>query len=293
MSQTRLVLIVFLASSLVYTGATRAQDGESSGPSDAVAEAWLSTAIRTEQNYDASGRYIAMGAYGLLGGFLLAVPPLVASDRADVGPKGAAIGMSAGALLLGAAATSALVRDPHRAAYWSALVGSLGGIGMSLALSVSSLESRNFLPEVTGREDSGARPGVLSSIYGTTLAIAFVTLGHVLSGFVVDLALPPESPSVLRTEVARLTPDARYDRIRDFLIRREQRRAWKQYTGAVATILTGGLAIYVSGLSDREDARGFGQLAGLSMIASGIGGLIAYWISDSPVSLLDDGVAPP
>lgn len=293
MSQTRLVLIVFLAISLVFTGGTRAQDGESPGPSDEVAEAWLAAAVRTEQDYDAGGRYLAMGLYGLLGSFLLVVPPLVASDRADVGPTGAAIGMSAGALLLGAAATSALIRDPHRAAHWSALVGSLGAIGMSLALSVSSFESGNFLPELTGREDSGARPDVLSSIYGTSLVIAFVGFGQVLSGFVVDLALPPESPSVLRAEVASLTPDARYDRIRDFLVRREQRRAWQQYTGAAATILSGGLTIYAAGLSDREGARDFGQLTGLAMIASGIGSLISYWISDSSVSLLDDGVAPP
>jgi hypothetical protein len=292
MSQTCLVLIVFLATSTVFTGATRAQDGEPSGPSDAVAEAWLSAAVRAEHDYDAGGRYLAMGLYGLLGGFLLVAPPLVANDRADVGPKGAAISMGAGALLLGAAATSALVRDPHRAAHWSALVGSLGGIGMSLALAVSSLESRNFLPELTGREDNGARPDALSSIYGTSLVIASVGLGQLLSGFVVDLALPPESPSVLRGEVASLTPDARYDRIRDFLVRREQRRAWQQYTGAAATILTGGLTIYGAGLSDREGARGFGQLTGLTMIISGIGSLISYWISDSSVSLLDEGVAP-
>jgi hypothetical protein len=292
MSQTRLILIVSLAISTVFTGATGAQDGATSGPSDEVAEAWLSAAVRAEHDYDAGGRYLAMGAYGLLGGFLLVAPPLVSNDRADVGPKGAAIGMSAGALLLGAAATSALVQDPHRARHWSTLVGSLGGIGMSLALAVSSLESRNFLPELTGREDSGARPDALSSIYGTSLVLASVGIGQLLSGFVVDLALPPESPSELRAEVTRLAPDARYERIRDFLVRREQRRAWQQYTGAAATLLAGGLTFHVAGLSDREGARGFGQLTGLTMIISGIGSLISYWISDSSVSLLDEGVAP-
>jgi hypothetical protein len=281
-------LAIFLATGV--TPPVRAQSARLDA--NAVGDAWLTSAVRSEQSFDGFGRYFAFGVSAVLGGFLLVAPPLVAQGRSDIGWPGAAVSLGAGALLLTGAVSSVLISDPHSADRWSTNLGALGMLGMSAALAVSSLEAGRFLPELSGSEDSGRRPGTLSTVYGATLLLGFTLLGYSLSALIVDSALALPSAIALRSELATLSPDDRYDRIRECLQRGDQRRAWEAYTCAAANWLVGGFTWYAAIRSNSEGGQVLGAYTGLGLIFSGPFSLISYWISDSQVALLDAGELP-
>jgi hypothetical protein len=294
MFRRSLLLTVAIVVTTASTVPARAQPAAFSGDASpgVVADTWLTSAVRSEESLHDVGRYIALGVYVVLGGFLLVAPPLIANGRADIGWGGAAVSMGAGALMLSAAATSVFVSERHAAQRWSTSLGLLGAVGMSAALTVSSLAAGRYLPELTGREDSGQRPGTLSNVYGIGLLLGLSCLGYTLSALIVDRALPLPSAIALRSELATLEPDERYGRVREYFQRRDQRRAWEAYTGVAATWLVGGIAWSAASFSNSQGARNAGALSGLTMIISGIGSLISYWVSDSEVARLDAGELP-
>jgi hypothetical protein len=274
-----------------FAGAVRAQPAASK-PAGEVADAWLTDALQSEVAFDQVGRYVGAVAVGAIGSFMLAAPPLVAAERANVGAKGAATSMASGALFLGGAIGALIIGDPHRADRWLMLSTAAGCIGLGLALAVSSLEARTFLPELTDDARSGRHPNTLSISYGIGLAAAASQLGYALSFLVVELAMPPQSPSRLREQLAGLSADDRHDRIRNYLMRRDRRRAWLEYTAAAINFAAGGLTMYATGLSTEESGRVAGSWMGLTMIGYGLGSLISYWLSSDSVSRLDAGEVP-
>jgi VIT1/CCC1 family predicted Fe2+/Mn2+ transporter len=291
MLHIRLLLAAILFATTTSTRPARAQDA-AIGPTNEVAEAWLVDAVKSEVSYDDYGRFIALGVFGVIGGFLLVAPALIADDRAEIGPRGAAISMTAGAVMMAGAVGSLFIGNPHHAQRLSALCAAVSLLGLSAALAVSSLEAHTFLPELASDRITGRPPGTLSTIYGVGLLFATVRFGEAVSSLVVDLALPSQSPSSLREQIARVSAEARYDRIREYLLRQDEQRAWKAYISAAANTLAGALTMFAAQRSATQLGQDSGNWVGLTMIAYGIGSLIPYWFSRDAVSRLDAGEYP-
>jgi hypothetical protein len=205
----------------------------------ALADVWLNDAVHSEKNQDGFGRYVAAPLSGLFGGFLLAAPPF-----AGLHPASTAAFMTGGALMLTAATGLWAKSDPAAAQRWFSRWGSLGFVGLGVGLMIAGA-SHDFPDER------------FSFVVGAT------TAGSFLSQFLLSVLMTPESPGTLQLSLRNADPEARHDRVLDFLkLRAKQQRI------ATCVLAPWSMALGVGTMvvsSDAATSGGRGFLLGLGI----------------------------
>ena len=179
-----------------------------------LADAWLQHLLEESELTDTFGRYVAAPSNVLLGAGMMSAP-LWGDTRA---PTDAAF-ITGGALMLTAGIGIWAHSDPDAAQLWSARFSSLGFVGMGTGLLLACADESTPC--------DGRRPGRHLS-----LAIAIVDTGMFLSWFVLTMVNPAPPVHALARSLPRVARAQHYDRVLDFLRRRERQRA----IGAVVTL---------------------------------------------------------
>jgi hypothetical protein len=194
----------------------------------ALADVWLSDAVHAELNLDTFDRYVAAPLAGMFGGFLL-----VATPFAKLNPVSTVTFTTGGALLLTAATGVWTAADPGTSQRWYSRWSSLGFVSLGIGVMISSAS-----------HDLGDEGHVfarrLSFAAGATDVVTFLSL------FVLSVLTPPESPAALQLSLRGTAPEARYDRVLEFLRQRskQQRTAslvlapWSMALGVAAMALS-------------------------------------------------------
>ena len=253
-------LVVLVA--LLSGGSTRAL--AQSAQRGALADAWLYAALDQQSRQDEMGRYLAAPFVAAGGTALLVAPPFL-----DLRPGSRASFMSAGALFL-SAAIGVWASPEYDAQRWYTRLASLGFVALGVGAMFAEPGGCNADPFSADAGCSAAHRRLDRGFF----TVDFVETSLFLSIFLVDLIIPPRSATALVREVRVLRPDARYDRVLDFLQQRERWRRTMSYV-AVPTYfgLAGGLMWAGTGAAT-PGGRVVTYGLGIGAAAIGVGSLI-------------------
>lgn len=240
----------------------------------ALADAWLQQALTESDRLDTFGRYLAAPSDVLLGGFFLSTPAW-----GEAPPATTAAFMASGALMLSAGIGIWANPDPHQAALWHARTSSLGFVGLGAGLLLACADSHS---PCDGQPVSRHM----------TLAIGAIDGGLFLSWFVLSMVNAPPSPYALAISLRGTPPERRYDRVLDFLRRRERARRIGAYVSLPFGLALGTAWIGIAHEAATSTGRTVLYSVGTAMLAFSIGAFVYELVYTTPSEQLVRGQFP-
>ncbi|MFI5307164.1 MAG: hypothetical protein ACHQ53_07430 [Polyangiales bacterium] len=278
-STERFALLVLLIA-VACCGSQRAL--AQSDPHVALAEAWVDAAVQQQSGRAEISRYLG-GPIAAAGGVALLVAPPFTNMR----PEAKALYMGAGGLFF-TAAIGLWASPDYEAARWYTRFGSLAFVALGGGAMLSRSDGCNVDPFSSDAGCSARRRRLDRAVF----TIELVETGFFLSNLLLDLVMPPSSPTALRRELRSLRPEQRFDHVIDFLQQRERRERTASYVTLPAYFALGGATIWLGTGAATTEGRVLVYGLGIGVVALGVAALVYQVVHVPDWQRLERGEGP-